>query len=235
MVKWVFLDIGDVLFDEDVPHQWLFHSILLTLRAHGKNVLWDDWNRTRRELTARGPNPEAAIKESLAVYCANVSETEIVWDMARAAYNKMRAVRPYGFLLDGITPVLEDLRADFRLGIVANQHPPVAEAVAEYGLTPLFDVIVISETVNLFKPDPAIFEYALAEAGITAPEALFIGDRADNDIRPAKALGMKTVRLRRGNQYALYNPAGAEFQADATVESVADLAAAVRRVSESQE
>ena len=206
MTPFVFFDIGDVLFDETPQHSWLFHALLLTLRAHGKDVLWDDFNATRIRLAAQGPNPEAAIKGALAFYCVNDSETEALWHEARDVYQQMRKPRPFGLLLDGITPVLHDLRRDFRLGIVANQHPPVAQAVADYGLAPLFDVVVISEIVHLFKPDPAIFQYALREAQIAPGEAVFVGDRPDNDVGPAKAAGMRTVRFKRGIQYVHLQP-----------------------------
>ena len=230
MVKFVFFDIGDVLFDENAQHQWLFHALLLTLRAHGKDVLWDDFNATRQRFAALGPNPEAAIKGTLASYCTNQSETETLWHEARDQYQMMRKPRPFGMLLDGITPVLQDLRRDFQLGIIANQHPPVAQAIENYGIAPLFDVTVISEIVHLFKPDPAIFQYGLTEAKIAPEEAVFVGDRPDNDIGPAKAAGMRTVRFKRGLQYIYYNPEDPALTADETVTNVADLASAVRRV-----
>lgn len=230
--KFIFFDIGDVIFDENAQHQWLFHQLLLTLRAHGKDVLWDDFNATRKRLTSLGPNPEAAIKGSLAFYCANNSETDVLWHEARDLYQQMRKPRPFGQLLDGITPVLMDLKQDFKLGIIANQHPPVAQAIADYGIADLFDVIVISEIVHLFKPDPAILHYGLGKAGIAPEEALYVGDRPDNDIGPAKAAGMKTVRFKRGIQYTLYNPDDPALMADETVEDVSELAAAVRRVAQ---
>lgn len=231
MVKFVFFDIGDVLFDENAQHQWLFHTLLLTLRACGKDVLWDDFNATRKRLTALGPNPEAAIKGALAFYCANDSEAEVLWHQARDLYQQIRKPRPYGQLLDGITPALADLRRDFKLGIIANQHPPVKEAIENYGIGGLFDVVIISEIVHLFKPDPAIFQAGLDRAGITGPEAVFVGDRPDNDIGPAKAAGLRTVRFKRGIQYTLYNPADPALTADETVSDVSELAAAVRRVA----
>ncbi len=229
--KFIFFDIGDVIFDENAQHQWLFHQLLLTLRAHGKDVLWDDFNATRRRLTALGPNPEAAIKGSLAFYCANGSETEVLWHEARDLYQQMRKPRPFGQLLDGITPALMDLKQDFALGIIANQHPEVSGAIAGYGIEGLFDVIVISEIVHLFKPDPAIFQYGITEAKIAPEQAIFVGDRPDNDVGPAKAAGMKTVRFKRGIQYTLYNPTDPALTADETVETVTELAAAVRRVA----
>ena len=231
MVKFVFFDIGDVLFDENAQHQWLFHALLLTLRTHGKDVLWDDFNATRKMLAAQGPNPEAAIKGTLAFFCTNASETETLWHEARDQYQQMRKPRPFGMLLDGITPVLQDLRRDFQLGIIANQHPPVAQAIENYGITPLFDVVVISEIVHLFKPDPAIFQYGLTSAKIAPDEAIFVGDRPDNDIGPAKAAGMKTVRFKRGIQYTHYNPTDPALMADATVIDVTELARAVRALA----
>ena len=231
-VQWIFFDIGDVLFNEDQQHLWLFHALLLTLRAHGKDVFWDDFNARRKELAARGPNPEAAIKGTLAAYCANDSETEVLWHEARAQYAEMRKPRPFGLLLDGITPALRDLKQDFHLGIVANQHPPVKEAIENYGIAPLFDVIVISEIVHLFKPDPAIFQYGLDQAKISPAEAVFVGDRPDNDIGPAKAAGMRTVRFKRGVQYTLYNPSDPALTADETVTDISELAAAVRRAAQ---
>lgn len=232
MTKWVFFDIGDVLFNENAQHEWLFHALLLTLRAHGKPVLWDDFNATRKRLASEGPNPEAAIKGTLAFYCANDSETEVLWHEARLGYAEMRKPRPFGNLLDGITPVLEDLGRDFQLGIIANQHPPVSQAIDNYGIRSLFGVVTISEVVHLFKPDPAIFQYALDEAGVIPADALFVGDRPDNDIRPAKALGMKTVRFRRGVQYVHFNPADPAQTADALCETVDELADTVRRVAD---
>ena len=231
MIEMVLFDIGDVLFDETPQHAWLFHALLLTLRAHGKDVLWDDFNATRKELAARGPNPEAAIKGTLAAYCVNASETEVLWHEARDRYQAMRRPRPFGLLLDGITPVLEDLGRDFRLGIVANQHPPVFQALADYGIAGLFDTVIISEIVHLFKPDPAIFRCALEAAGLKGAQAVFIGDRPDNDVGPAKAVGMQTVRFRRGIQYIHYNPADPALVADATITETGEIAPAVRRLA----
>ena len=227
----VFFDIGDVLFDENAQHLYLFHTLLLTLRAHGKNVLWDDFNATRKRLATEGPNPEAAIKGTLAFYCVNDSETETLWHQAREVYQQMRKPRPFGQLLDGITPVLVDLKRDFKLGIIANQHPPVAQAIADYGIAGLFEVVIISEIVHLFKPDPAIFQAGLDQAGIKGGQAIFVGDRPDNDVGPAKAAGMKTVRFKRGLQYVYYNPTNPTLNADETVTDVSELADAVRRVA----
>jgi FMN phosphatase YigB (HAD superfamily) len=59
-------------------------------------------------------------------------------------------------------------------------------------------VCIASAEVGLEKPDPAIFDLALREAGCGASDAVMIGDRLDNGIRPARILGWKTVRVLQG-------------------------------------
>jgi phosphoglycolate phosphatase-like HAD superfamily hydrolase len=48
------------------------------------------------------------------------------------------------------------------------------------------------------KPDPAFFEHLARAAPCRAQEILYVGDRLDNDIRPAAAVGMATALIRRG-------------------------------------
>ena len=59
-------------------------------------------------------------------------------------------------------------------------------------------MIVASAEIGYAKPDKEIFEKAFELAGCTAEESVMVGDRLDNDIIPAKALGMKTVWIKNG-------------------------------------
>ena len=62
-------------------------------------------------------------------------------------------------------------------------------------------VIVDSSEIGIRKPDPRIFEHALAELGGIRPErALFVDDFAAN-IRAAEAVGMQGVLM--GEDYSL--------------------------------
>ena len=49
-----------------------------------------------------------------------------------------------------------------------------------------------------------------------------IGDRPDNDIYPAKKLGLRTIRIRQGTSYAQL-PKSEEYEADATVRSLKEI------------
>ena len=72
------------------------------------------------------------------------------------------------------------------------------------------------------KPDIRIFEYALDKANCTPQDACMIGDRLDNDILPAKSLGMKTVWIKQGFG-ALQKPLSKSEEPDHTINNLAEL------------
>ena len=83
-----------------------------------------------------------------------------------------------------------------------------------------FDVLAPSAELGIAKPDPAIFLWALRESGCDPENAAMIGDRIDNDVLPAKALGMRIVHILTGPA-AIYAPD--PDPADAAVSSLSDL------------
>jgi len=98
----------------------------------------------------------------------------------------------------GTKPLLEQLRVRYRLGIIANQGPGAEQRLRGWGLAQYFDVIVSSAEAGFSKPDPRIFTIALERANCLPQNATMVGDRLDNDIAPAKRLGMKTIWVRQG-------------------------------------
>lgn len=63
-----------------------------------------------------------------------------------------------------------------RLGIVSNNRPQVKQTLLDFGLTPYFECIVISEEVGLYKPDPKILELACRELGVPCENSIYVGD-----------------------------------------------------------
>ena len=118
--------------------------------------------------------------------------------------------------------VLAALSQKYSLGVIANQAKGLKERLREWGILPYFATVASSWEAGASKPDPALFRYALALAGCAPEEAVMIGDRLDNDIFPAKSLGMKTVWLRQGFG-ALQTPKGPEYMPDYTIDSLTEL------------
>src|SRR5690606_18834674 len=70
----------------------------------------------------------------------------------------------------------------------------------------LFEVLGVSDEVGFEKPDARLFQWAPEQANVEPGQALMIGDRVDNDIRPAKALGIQTRWLRLGHEGRGWQP-----------------------------
>ena len=121
-----------------------------------------------------------------------------------------------------VTPVLEALHGNYMLGIIANQPLGTEDRLRAYGIRDYFSVILSSAEEGVSKPDPELFCRALARAGCAPRDAFMVGDRPDNDIAPAKALGMKTVRVRQGLG-GLMPVCSEECQADYTVDGIGDV------------
>ena len=116
-----------------------------------------------------------------------------------------------------------------KLAVVSNACGNAARLCEEFGYADLLTAVVDSQVFGAAKPDVAIFDHALTLVGTPAERTAFVGDRLDRDIEPAKAIGMRTVWI-AGHQ----NPAAASC-ADLVLESVADLPAALSRLSAAHE
>ena len=83
-------------------------------------------------------------------------------------------------------PCLTALRArGLRLGAAGNMH-----ARHEEFLRPHVDFVGSSERWGVEKPDAGFFAHVVEEAGAPAEEILYVGDRVDNDVVPARAAGL---------------------------------------------
>lgn len=78
-----------------------------------------------------------------------------------------------------------------RLGIITNGYGEAQRRRLDAcGIAQLFDSLVISDEAGMRKPDPRIFELALADMGLTREEALFVGDSIADDYEGAKRAGI---------------------------------------------
>jgi putative hydrolase of the HAD superfamily len=95
--------------------------------------------------------------------------------------------------------VLEMLRQrGFRVGLVSNSgRPLVRKILAAIGLEEdLFDVIVTSTEAEP-KPSPQPFQLATEKLACAVEEIVYVGDREEAEIRPARHFGLKTILLNR--------------------------------------
>ena len=128
--------------------------------------------------------------------------------------------------IDGLLRRLRD--RGLRLGIVANQPQTARERLARAGVGDLFDYQGLSGFTGFRKPDPRAFQAAAeAEALAVRPAAcIMVGDRIDNDIAPAKALGMAAILFRSG-RHRRQRPRTSAEEPDAVVTDVLGLEEAI--------
>ena len=85
-------------------------------------------------------------------------------------------------------------RAGFRTGILSNMPDAMAEGIcAKFDWISNFDHTIWSHALKLRKPQPEIYQAAIAGLGVPAASILFIDDKLEN-IEAAQASGMQTVQ-----------------------------------------
>lgn len=86
--------------------------------------------------------------------------------------------------------------AGFRVGVAGNQPQRVEALFRDLGVT--LDLIASSESLGVEKPDPAFFAAIADRLGLAPGHIAYVGDRLDNDVRPAAAAGLRAIFVRRG-------------------------------------
>lgn len=93
-----------------------------------------------------------------------------------------------------VRKTLNRLRQRFRLAIVTDGQSAYARAeLNQVGLTDYFNPIIVSGDHGFRKPDPRLFEYALAGMGVSAAETVYVGNDMFRDIYGARQAGMRTI------------------------------------------
>lgn len=191
MIKWIFFDIGNVILNDDPAMAFFYHEIFQAIQKNGRRVTLDEVlaARARSILVERnGKHYEAVMKQFL---------DDGTWQKVDKRSRRMLAENwaELSPLLPGIVPVIQRLAEKFSLGIIANQPREVVAILENMGLLQYFQVHGISQIVGKSKPHPDFFNWALEQANCQPSEAIMIGDRVDNDIKPARSIGMKTIWL----------------------------------------
>jgi putative hydrolase of the HAD superfamily len=100
-------------------------------------------------------------------------------------------------------PMLQRLKNDgLKLGVISNFDYRLYRILDGLDLTRYFDSITISSEAGYAKPRREVYDAALARAGVTAHDAMHIGDSEHLDFAPARAIGMAAVLIDREDKRA---------------------------------
>ena len=112
---------------------------------------------------------------------------------------KVNKIKPF----PEVSQVLSNLKEQSFILVVISDGLAVKqyEKLMRLGILHYFDKIYISEEVGWEKPNPKFYQHCLDQHNIDGSKAIYIGDRMDYDISPAKEVGMQTVLIHRGGKH----------------------------------
>ena len=104
-----------------------------------------------------------------------------------------------------VIPLLADIKgAGLSTGIITHGWTDKqAEKLVRLGVVPHLDAdaIFISDEIGISKPNPKLYETALARMGLEAREVMYVGDSPAHDVAPPKSLGMITAWAHRASKW----------------------------------
>lgn len=110
--------------------------------------------------------------------------------------------KKHPFVYSDTFSVLDQLKANYQLLLLTNGSPSLQKT--KLTITPeipkYFNHIVISGEFGRGKPDPAIFEFALNKANVSADQVVMVGDNLMTDILGANRTGIKNIWINHHNQ-----------------------------------
>lgn len=172
-IEWLFFDIGSTLVNES---ECLKERFDIIVKDNGIEP-----QKFSEKILEYAKTDCHAIKPAARFYGAKIPE----WNTALEC------------LYPDVDKILATLSKKYKLGIIANQCAGTQQRLDNWGIGKYFDVVISSAEEGCEKPDMKIFELALDRGDCKAENAVMIGDRLDNDIIPAKKLGMKTVWVKQ--------------------------------------
>ena len=221
----VIFDIGGPLDLETSFEAAIDADIRAGLQREGFDVsdaAWEDANRLAVEGFA--PSLYRAVIWRLTGNERASAERIYDWMEQQAQERDLFELRP------GIAEVLEALKArGLKLGLAANQPAKALRLLDEVGIGRFFENPGVSGVYGLRKPDVRLFARVCEDLGVQPEQCIMVGDRIDNDIVPAKLLGMRTVLIRTA-RHREQQPRSWDEAPDAEVEDASGILSAIEAV-----
>lgn len=188
----VLLDVGGTLWPDTWPVDEAARTARLERALPGSGPLFP----RLADAVAGRVDADRAVLETLV-------DTGLSSDLGTAVEVRRAMCAPFhplGTPVRGAFDLLEAVRRlEKRCVLVSNVSVRDAELYADdlaaLGWLGHVDGCITSIDVRCRKPGAAIFEAALAAAHAPAEACLMIGDSERNDIEPARALGIRTIRI----------------------------------------
>lgn len=188
------------------------------------NALLDRENAIRR-IAERTPEERDAFFAEYERTLLEAAGYDVTPEQAAAIWTHVRSMPKDVAAYPDALPALEALATTgVIIGVVSNMGRDLPDYLERTGLAAFVTVPVSSEEVGFAKPHPLVFETALRKAGVSAKEALHVGDSYDSDALGAMHVGLHALYLQRDE--GAKPPAGVT-----TIRTLMDVAGHVERLN----
>ncbi len=123
-----------------------------------------------------------------------LSKLNIKFDEVKFAKSYVKHLSCASFLYDDSMALIESLHKDYRLIIITNGLKDVQDnRIRKSVIGKYFEDVVISDEIEVSKPDPKIFQHALKNINHTdKTKVLMVGDSLTSDIQGGIRFGIDT-------------------------------------------
>ena len=113
---------------------------------------------------------------------------------ARASAHMGEMYKPESVVPDDVRRTLPTLReSGYVLAVISNRDRPFQDVLESHNLSEFFPYALAGGEVDIYKPEPGIFEHALKQMKVTASDTVYVGDNYYADILGARRAGLQPV------------------------------------------
>jgi len=99
----------------------------------------------------------------------------------------------------GVLSLIRQLHGRYKLAVLSNSPPGLAQWLSDWGILDLFNVVYCSGDEGMVKPQPAVYNSTLIRLGISPHEAVFIDDTIGH-VKAANSLGINGIWFANAKQ-----------------------------------
>ena len=147
------------------------------LLAHSSDTenFWIEYSR--RRLIVLGVSPALAVELS-----------------RKVSLHMGEEYKPESIVLEDVRRALVELQqSGYLMAVLSNRDKPFHETLEKHSIHEFFVFSLAAGEVDSYKPEPGLFEHALKRAGLSAQEAVYVGDNYFADVVGSRRAGLRPV------------------------------------------
>ncbi len=199
MIKAIIFDLWGTLFETDAAVRPFDEFAMKIGRTYHDPEFYTAFSETF--MTHPITDLQATMQQFIARLHMQVDKTTV--DALCEIIASNGTVRKYAF--PETIAVLQEFKQKYKIAILSNTtNISMKQILEKFPIHELVDEIILSYEVGIQKPDPHIYALALQRLGVSADEAVMVGDSLRLDVASAESCGIKGILIDRKNKHPDY-------------------------------